>query len=82
MARTAFKEHLKLTLLISLKAELRRLRSTYAALGDIVGIMHDVSSQPKVTDLHDFSLSQEDITSCQVTVHTLDGEKLSCSRTC
>lgn len=44
--------------------------------------MHDVSSQPKVTDLHNFSLSQEDITSSQVTVHTLYGEKWSCSRTC
>lgn len=44
--------------------------------------MHDVSSQPKVTDLHNFSLSQEDITSSQVTVHTLCGEKWSCSRTC
>lgn len=44
--------------------------------------MHDVSSQAKVTDLHNFSLSQEDITSGQVTVHTLYGEKWSCSRTC
>lgn len=44
--------------------------------------MHDVSSQPKVTDLHNFSLSQEDITSGQVTVHTLYGKKWSCSRTC
>lgn len=43
--------------------------------------MHDVSSQPKVTDLHNFSLSQEDITGSQVTVHTLYGEKWSCSRT-
>lgn len=44
--------------------------------------MHDVSSQPEVTDLHNFSLSEEDVTSCQVTVHTLYGEKISCSMMC
>lgn len=50
-----------------------RLKHTYAAFGNVVRIMHDVSSQTKVTDLHNFPLSQKDITCCQVTVHTLQG---------
>lgn len=30
---------------------------TYAAFGDVVGVMHDVSGQAKVTDLYKFALT-------------------------
>lgn len=47
---------------------------TYAAFRHVVGIMHDVSGQTKVTDLHDFPLRQEDISSSQVPVDALHGK--------
>lgn len=45
--------------------------STYTAFRYVVRVMHDVSGQAEVADLHDFPLCQEDITSGQVPVDTL-----------
>ena len=49
----------------------KRGRGTYTAFGHVVRIMHDVSGQAKVTDLHDLPLRQEDVASRQVPVDTL-----------
>lgn len=46
-------------------------RGTYTAFGHVVRIMHDVSGQAKVTDLHDLPLRQEDVASRQIPVDTL-----------
>lgn len=44
---------------------------THAALGDVVGVPHDVSSQAKVTDLDQLALTDEHIPGRQVSVNTL-----------
>ena len=46
---------------------------THTAIGDVVGIPHDVSCQTKVTDLHQLPLADEDVPGSQVTMHTLQG---------
>lgn len=46
-------------------------RGTYAAFWDVVGVMHDVSGQAKVTDLHKFALTDQHISGCEVTMDTL-----------
>lgn len=51
------------------------MEGTYAAFGHVVGIMHDVSGQAKVTDLHNFPLCQEDVAGSQVPVDTLCGKE-------
>lgn len=44
---------------------------TYAAFRDVVGIMHDVSGQAKVTDLHQFALADQHISGSKVPMDTL-----------
>lgn len=44
---------------------------THAAFRDVVGIMHDVSGQAKVTDLHQFPLTDQNIPGGEVTVNAL-----------
>jgi hypothetical protein len=46
-------------------------RNTNTAFGDIVVVMHDVSGQAKVTDLHYLPLREQDVPSSQVPMHTL-----------
>ena len=50
---------------------------TYAAFGDVVVVVHDVSGQSEVTDLHDLALRQEDIPGCEVSMHTLHKKRKS-----
>ena len=47
---------------------------TYAAFGNVVVVVHDVSGQAEVADLHNLSLGEEDVPGSQVSVYTLDGE--------
>lgn len=44
---------------------------TYAAFRDVVGVMHDVSGQAKVTDLDKFALTDQHIPGSEVTMDTL-----------
>lgn len=44
---------------------------TYAPFGDIVVVVHDVSGQSEVTDLHYLALREEDIPGSEVPMHTL-----------
>ncbi len=44
---------------------------TYAAFGDVVVVMHDVSGQSKVTDLGQFALTDQDVSCSQIPMHTL-----------
>lgn len=46
-------------------------RCTYAAFGDVVGVMHDISGQAKVTDLHKFALTDQHVSGREVTMDTL-----------
>lgn len=45
--------------------------ATYAAFRDVVGVMHDVSGQAKVTDLHQFALTDQHIPCSEVTMDAL-----------
>lgn len=45
--------------------------STHASFGDVVVVVHDVSGQPKVADLHDLALGEQDVPGGQVSVDTL-----------
>lgn len=53
------------------------MNETYAPFGDIVVVMHDVSGQSKVTDLHYLALREEDIPGGEVPMHTLPKERVS-----
>jgi len=44
---------------------------THAALGDVVRVPHDVTSQAKVADLDQLALTDEHVPGCQVSVDTL-----------
>lgn len=65
------KQHLLSEIQVREGKHAKRGRGTYTAFGHVVRIMHDVSGQAKVTDLHDFPLRQEDVASRQVPVDTL-----------
>ena len=45
--------------------------ATYAAFRDVVGVMHDVSGQAEVTDLHQFALADQHIPGSKVTMDAL-----------
>lgn len=45
--------------------------NTYAAFWDVVGVVHDVSGQAKVTDLHKFALADQHISGREVTMDAL-----------
>lgn len=44
---------------------------TYAAFGDVVGVVHDVSGQAKVADLDQFTLTDQHIPGSQIPVDAL-----------
>lgn len=44
---------------------------TYAAFWDVVGVVHDVSGQAKVTDLHKFALTDQHISGREVSMDAL-----------
>lgn len=44
---------------------------TYTSFGDVIVVMHDVSGQSEVTDLHYLALREKDIPGSQVPVNTL-----------
>lgn len=48
---------------------------TYASFGHIIVVMHDVSGQSEVTDLHYLALREKDIPGSQVPVNTLEKKK-------
>lgn len=50
-------------------------RTTYASFGDVVVVVHDVSGQSEVADLHDLALGEQDVPGSQVSVDTLRSEK-------
>lgn len=52
------------------------MTATHAAFRDVVGIMHDVSGQAKVADLHQFALTDQDIPSSKITMDALLGNKV------
>lgn len=52
---------------------------TYTPFGDVVVVMHDVSGQSEVADLHDLALRQKDIPGSQVPMNTLQNKKTCCS---
>lgn len=54
-----------------------KVEEAYTAFRHVVGIMHDVSGQAKVTDLHNFPLCQKDIAGSQVPVDALHGKERS-----
>lgn len=45
--------------------------ATYAAFRDVVGVVHDVSGQAKVTDLDKFALTDQHVPGSEVTMNTL-----------
>lgn len=45
--------------------------NTYAAFWDVVGVVHDVSGQAKVTDLHKFALTDQHISCSEVSMDAL-----------
>lgn len=45
--------------------------NTYAAFWDVVGVVHDVSGQAKVTDLHEFALTDQHISGREVSMDAL-----------
>ena len=47
---------------------------THAALGDVVRVPHDVTSQAKVADLDQLALTDEHVPGCQVSVDALGSE--------
>ncbi len=49
---------------------------TYTAFGDVVVVMHDVSGQSKVTDLGQFALTDQDVSCCQIPMHTLTDRQM------
>lgn len=49
--------------------------TTYASFGDIVVVMHDVSCQSKVANLHYLALREQDVPGSQISVDTLKNEK-------
>lgn len=53
---------------------------TYTSFGDIIVVMHDVSGQSKVTDLHYLALREKDVPGCQVAVNTLQNTSTGCSQ--
>lgn len=40
--------------------------------------MHDVSGQPKVTDLDNFALREKDVPGCEIPMHTLSKRRCCC----
>lgn len=48
--------------------------NTYAAFWDVVGVVHDVSGQAKVTDLHKFALTDQHISCREVSMDALRRE--------
>lgn len=44
---------------------------THASFGDVVVVVHDVSGQSEVTDLHYLALREEDVPGGQVAVNAL-----------
>lgn len=53
--------------------------TTYASFGDVVVVMHDVSRQSKVADLHYLALREQDVPGGQISVDTLQEETRTCS---
>lgn len=53
-------------------------RTTHASFGDVVVVMHDVSRQSKVTDLHYLALREQDVPGSQISVDTLQNEEATC----
>lgn len=53
--------------------------TTYASFGDVVVVMHDVSRQSKVADLHYLALREQDVPGGQISVDTLQEETTTCS---
>ena len=47
---------------------------THAALGDVVRVPHDVTSQAKVADLDQLALTDEHVPGCPVSVDALGSE--------
>lgn len=47
------------------------MTATHAAFRDVVGIVHDVSGQAKIADLHQFSLTDQDVPSSKITMDAL-----------
>ena len=45
--------------------------ATHAAFRDVVGIMHDVSGQAKVADLHQFALTDQHVPGSEITMNAL-----------
>lgn len=57
----------------------RRTETTYASFGDVVVVVHDVSRQSKVADLHYLALREQDVPGGQISVDTLQGETHTCA---
>lgn len=51
--------------------------NTYAAFRDVVGVVHDVSGQAKVTDLHKFALTDQHISCRKVSMDALPETQLN-----
>lgn len=51
-----------------------RPETTYASFGDVVVVVHDVSRQPKVADLHYLALREQDVPGSQISMDTLQDE--------
>lgn len=52
-----------------------RQKTTYASFGDVVVVMHDVSRQSKVADLHYLALREQHVPGSQISVDTLQNER-------
>lgn len=57
----------------------RRTEATYASFGDVVVVVHDVSRQSEVADLHYLALREQDVPGGQISVDTLQEETTTCS---
>lgn len=53
--------------------DVRADSATYAAFGDVVGVMHDVSGQAEVTDFDKFALTDQHVPGSEVPVDALWG---------
>lgn len=50
-------------------------KQTYVSFAHIVGVFVDVPGEPKVTNLHNVVLREQDVPRGQVTVDALEGER-------
>ena len=60
------------------RIKLHKKEESHISPDDVVGITHNIPSQPKISDLRHFPVGHQDIPGCQVSVKTLERTRWEC----